>query len=209
MSHSWYDLGCRIPSSWLTINKGDYVVDLGCGAVNDCFIARSYVRGTGIVMGIYFTLVMLKKAWENLDNQSFNNDIEDIPVKWGIIDVIISNCVINLVENKEKVFSKIFRILKPNGFFSISDVVFGADLLDKLKAWVYLYAVCVSGAVTKQLYLNKINKACFKTEVRKEKEIVIPVDILEKCLNKQEIEKFDLHFVDQKASWWTPKGQTV
>ncbi len=189
-------LGCGIPTSCITINKGDYVVDLGCGAGNDCFIARSYVGETGKVIGIDFTPVMLKKAWENLDNQSFNNvefrfgDIEDIPVKSGIIDVVISNCVINLVENKEKVFSEIFRILKPNGFFSISDVVLGADLPDKLKACVDLYAGCVSGAVTKEVYLNKINKAGFKTEVRKEKEIVIPDDILEKYLNKEEIEKF-------------------
>lgn len=189
-------LGCGIPTSCITIKKGDFVVDLGCGAGNDCFIARDYVGETGKVIGIDFTPVMLKKAWENSDNLNYNNiefrfgDVEDMPIKSGIIDVVISNCVINLIENKTKVFKEINRILKPNGFFSISDVVLGAELPEKLKKCVELYAGCVSGAVLKSDYLTTIEKAGFKAEIRKEKEIVIPDDILAKYLDEKEIEDF-------------------
>jgi arsenite methyltransferase len=189
-------LGCGIPTSCITIKKGDYVVDLGCGAGNDCFVARDFAGEAGKVIGIDFTPVMLKKAWENLDNTSFNNvefrfgDVEDMPIKSGIIDVVISNCVINLIENKQKVFKEINRILKPQGFFSISDVVLGAELPEKLKKCVELYAGCVSGAVLKKDYLNTIENAGFKAEVRKEKEIVIPDEVLKKYLNEDEIEDF-------------------
>jgi len=189
-------LGCGIPTSCITINKGDYVVDLGCGAGNDCFVARNFVGEAGKVIGIDFTPVMIKKAWENLDNTSFNNvefrfgDVEDMPIKSGIIDVVISNCVINLIENKQKVFNEINRILKPQGFFSISDVVLGAELPEKLKKCDELYAGCVSGAVLKSEYLNTIENAGFKAEVRKEKEIVIPNEVLNKYLDEAEIEDY-------------------
>ena len=189
-------LGCGIPTAYITIKKGDFVVDLGCGAGNDCFVARDFVGEAGKVIGIDFTSIMLKKAWENLDNLNFNNvefrfgDIEDIPIKSGIIDVVISNCVINLIENKTKVFGEISRILKPKGFFSISDVVLGAELPEKLKKCVELYAGCVSGAVLKSDYLKTIENAGFNAEVRKEKEIVIPDEILAKFLDEDEIKDF-------------------
>lgn len=110
-----------------------------------------------------------------------------MPIKSGIIDVVISNCVINLIQRKEKVFSEIFRILKPGGFFSISDVVLGSNLPSKLIKCVDLYAGCVAGAILKQEYIKIIHNAGFDVEVKREKEVLIPEDVLQKYLTKEEI----------------------
>jgi ubiquinone/menaquinone biosynthesis C-methylase UbiE len=189
-------LGCGNPTEGVKIQEGDVVLDLGCGAGNDCFIARNYVGKTGKVIGLDFTPQMLKKAWQNLDAMNFNNiefrfgDIEDMPVADSIIDVVISNCVINLVPNKKKAFQEIHRVLKPSGFFTISDVVSSKELPIKIKNEANLYAGCVSGAIVKEDYLELIKNIGFSVEVRKEKDVKIPKDIMLQFLSEEEYQKF-------------------
>lgn len=195
-------VGCGIPTQSISIKEGDYVLDLGSGAGNDCFIARSLVGEKGKVIGVDFTPKMLKKAWENCDKMKYNNvefrfgDIEDIPVSCGIIDVVISNCVINLVPNKKKAFEEIFRVLKPSGFFSVSDVVMSKEVSDKIRSQVDLYAGCVAGAIPKDDYLSIIKNAGFDYEIKKEKEIELKKENLLKLLSEEDVDEFiknDIH----------------
>lgn len=185
-------LGCGVPTSSVKINPGDTVLDLGCGAGNDCFIARNMVGNEGKVIGLDFTPQMLKKAWENNDKLGYKNvefrfgDIEDMPVMNSIIDVVISNCVINLAPNKSSVFKEMMRVLKPGGIFSISDIVTIGDLSDKLKKISGMYIGCVSGAVNKEVYLKMITDIGFKASILKEKEILIPEKVFLEHLSKEE-----------------------
>ncbi len=190
-------LGCGLPTEFALIKEGNTVIDLGSGAGNDCFIARSATGPTGRVIGIDFTEAMITKARENVDKLGYNNvefrqgDIEQMPVAANVADVIVSNCVLNLVPNKNNVFKEIFRVLKPEGHFSISDVVLVGDLPENLRNAAEMYAGCVSGAIQKDEYLSLIEKNGFKDiTLQKEKEIVIPDDILDKYLSKEEIESF-------------------
>ncbi len=190
-------LGCGLPTQFAQIKPGDVVIDLGSGAGNDCFIARSQTGEAGKVIGIDFTEAMITKARNNADKLGFNNvefrfgDIEKMPVSAGIADVIVSNCVLNLVPNKKNVVSDIFRVLKSNGHFSISDIVLVGDLPDNLKQAAEMYAGCVSGAIQKNEYLDIIRQAGFEAiTVQKEKQITIPDDILSTYLNADEIESF-------------------
>lgn len=190
-------LGCGLPTQFAQIKKGDTVIDLGSGAGNDCFIARHETGETGKVIGIDFTPAMIKKARINVDKLGFNNvefregDIDDMPVAENTADVVVSNCVLNLVPDKQKVISEIFRVLKPGGHFSISDIVLVGELPDALQQDAEMYAGCVSGAIQKEEYLNFIKDTGF-TEItlQKEKPINIPGDILSKYLDAQEIEAF-------------------
>lgn len=190
-------LGCGLPTEFAQIKEGDTVIDLGSGAGNDCFIARSAAGATGRVIGIDFTEAMIEKARANVDKLDYNNvefrqgDIEQMPVTANIADVVVSNCVLNLVPNKNNVFKEIFRVLKEGGHFSISDVVLVGDLPDNLRNAAEMYAGCVSGAVQKLEYLQLIKDNGFTDiTVQKKKEIVIPNDILDKYLSKEEIEAF-------------------
>jgi len=190
-------LGCGLPTQFAQIKKGDTVIDLGSGAGNDCFIARSETGETGKVIGIDFTDAMISKARENADKLGFNNvefrlgDIEHMPVTANAADVIVSNCVLNLVPDKNAVIKDIYRVLKPGGHFSISDIVLTGSLPEKIRTAAEMYAGCVSGAIQKEEYLELISKNGFvNIIVQKEKAIIIPDDILSNYLSADEINEF-------------------
>ncbi|GAB2675203.1 arsenite methyltransferase [Flavihumibacter cheonanensis] len=187
-------LGCGLPTAFAQIKEGDTVIDLGSGAGNDCFVARSAVGEKGKVIGIDFTEKMIEKARANADKLGFNNvefrlgDIEQMPVAGNTADVVVSNCVLNLVPNKPAVFKEIFRVLKPGAHFSISDIVLDGQLPEKWKAIAELYAGCVSGSIQQSDYLNHIQEAGFKNiKLQKEKLITIPEEILKNYLSEEEI----------------------
>lgn len=191
-------LGCGLPTEFAHIKKGDTVIDLGSGAGNDCFVARHETGAEGKVIGIDFTPIMIQKARMNADKLGYNNvefregDIDAMPVGDDTADVIVSNCVLNLVPNKQKVIGEIYRVLKPGGHFSISDVVLVGNLPDALKEDAEMYAGCVAGAIQKQEYLQFIQDAGFvNVQIQKEKPIVIPDDILEKYLSTEEVNAFN------------------
>ncbi len=190
-------LGCGIPTQYAGIKPGYTVVDLGSGAGNDCFVARALVGETGKVIGIDMTEEMIEKARENAEKLHFNNvefrfgDIEKMPLTANKADVVISNCVLNLVPDKQKAFSEIFRVLKPGGHFCISDVVLQGELPDTLKNAAEMYAGCVSGAIQKEAYLAIIASAGFANiQIKTEKNIRIPDDILSNFLSPAELSVF-------------------
>lgn len=190
-------LGCGLPTQFAKIKKGDVVIDLGSGAGNDAFIARSETGETGKVIGVDFTTAMVEKARQNAEKLGFHNvefrqgDIEEMPVSSNVADVIVSNCVLNLVPNKKAVINEIYRVLKPGGHFSISDIVLVGDLPEALQKDAEMYAGCVSGAIQKNEYLNFIEQAGFKNiSVQKEKAIIIPDDILLKYLSTDSLNEF-------------------
>lgn len=190
-------LGCGLPTQFAKIKRGDTVIDLGSGAGNDCFIARSETGEDGKVIGIDFTPAMIEKARANAEKLGYYNvefrqgDIEKIPVSANTADVIVSNCVLNLVPNKDEVFKEIFRVLKPGGHFSISDVVLVGDLPGALHKAAEMYAGCVSGAIQKDVYLELINSNGFiNITLQKEKPINIPDDILKNYLDEEELRNF-------------------
>lgn len=190
-------LGCGLPTQFAKIQSGDTVIDLGSGAGNDCFVARHETGATGKVIGVDFTPAMIKQARTNADKLGYNNvefregDIDDMPVSDDVADVIVSNCVLNLVPNKAKVVNEIFRVLKPGGHFSISDIVLVGNLPEALKGDAEMYAGCVAGAIQKDDYLNHIKEAGFDNiTLQKEKTIDIPEDILSRYLSETEIKDF-------------------
>jgi arsenite methyltransferase len=190
-------LGCGLPTQFARIKKGDVVIDLGSGAGNDAFIARHETGETGKVIGIDFTPAMIEKARRNAEVRGFNNvefrqgDIEDMPVGGNRADVIVSNCVLNLVPNKDGVMKEIYRVLKPGGHFSISDIVLEGDLPKELQQAAEMYAGCVSGAIQRKVYLELIEANGFKNiTVQKDKVIIIPDDILLQYLSAEQIEVF-------------------
>lgn len=187
-------LGCGLPTQFAKINKGDIVVDLGSGAGNDCFVARAETGETGKIIGVDFTEAMITKARLNADKLGFNNvefrlgDIENLPIGGNSADVVISNCVLNLVPNKQKAFSEMHRILKNGGHFSISDIVVTGDLPEKIKNAAEMYAGCVASAIKKDEYLGYIKEIGFKNIlIQKEKPIIVPKDILINYLTEEEI----------------------
>ncbi len=190
-------LGCGLPTQFAKIKKGDVVVDLGSGAGNDCFIARAETGETGKVIGIDFTLAMIEKARANVEKLKYNNvefrqgDIENIPVADNTADVVVSNCVLNLVPDKDKAVSEIYRILKPGGHFSISDIVLIGNLPEKIRNAAEMYAGCVSGALQKNVYLEIIQNNNFENIIiQKEKTIILPDDILSNYLSQEDINQF-------------------
>ncbi len=190
-------LGCGLPTQFAKIRKGDTVIDLGSGAGNDCFIARHETGESGKVIGIDFTTAMIEKARANAEKLGFNNvefrqgDIEQMPVGANIADVVVSNCVLNLVPDKDAVMKEIFRVLKPGGHFSISDIVLVGQLPETLRKDAEMYAGCVSGAIQKEVYLEMITLAGFKNiTLQKEKAIHIPDDILKNYLDEKSLNDF-------------------
>lgn len=192
-------LGCGLPTQYAGIKKGNTVIDLGSGAGNDCFIAQAEVGNEGKIIGIDFSEPMIEKAKANakkrgIQNVSFRQgDIEDMPVSAGCADVVISNCVLNLLPSKDRLFHEIFRVLKTGGHFCISDVVLNGEIPAKLKQAAEMYVGCVSGAILKAQYLEKIKEAGFaEIVICKEKPIIIPDDILEKYLTADELAAFKI-----------------
>ena len=192
-------LGCGLPTEFAKIKEGDTVIDLGSGAGNDAFIARRITGEKGKVLGIDFTAAMVDKARANAEKLHYNNvefrlgDIDDMPVTSNFADVVVSNCVLNLVPNKHKVISEIFRVLKPGGHFSISDIVLDGALPEKWKEVAELYAGCVSGAIQKQVYLEIIRSAGFvNVSIQKDKPIIIPDNILSNYLSDEEVTAYKL-----------------
>lgn len=190
-------LGCGLPTEFAKIKQGNTVVDLGSGAGNDAFVARQLVGETGKVVGVDFTEQMVEKARANVEKLGYRNvefrlgDIEDMPATDMSADVIISNCVLNLVPNKHKVFSEIFRVLKPGGHFSISDIVLQGELPSMWKEVAELYAGCVSGAIQKSDYLAIIEEAGFiNITIQKDKTIHIPDEVLRSHLGADDIEAY-------------------
>lgn len=190
-------LGCGLPTEFAKIKERDTVIDLGSGAGNDAFIARKIVGEKGRVIGIDFTEPMIAKARANADKLGFNNvefrqgDIEDMPLTGNVADVIVSNCVLNLVPNKHKVFGEINRVLKPGGHFSISDIVLEGELPAKWKEVAEMYAGCISGAIQKNEYLGIIEEAGFKNiTLQKDKTIIVPDEILKSYFSEEEIAAF-------------------
>lgn len=190
-------LGCGIPTQFANIKIGDSVLDLGSGAGNDCFVARAIVGETGKVTGLDFTQEMVTRAISNNNKLGYRNvefiqgDIEDMPLQDNLFDVVVSNCVLNLVPDKKKAFAEIMRVLKHCGHFCVSDVVIKGELPENLRNDAEMYVGCVSGAIKMEDYLGIISKQGFKTiTIHKQNVIEIPVDILEKHLEKCELESF-------------------
>lgn len=187
-------LGCGLPTEFAKIRPGGTVIDLGSGAGNDCFVARSETGGSGRVIGVDFSQAMIEKARQNVQKRGYTNvefiqsDIENMPIPDNTADVVVSNCVLNLVPNKTAVFSEIYRVLKPGGHFSISDIVLTGDLPAKIKSAAEMYAGCVASAIDKDEYLGYIHKAGFgDITIQKEKPIIVPDNILKQYLNSEEI----------------------
>jgi arsenite methyltransferase len=191
------NLGCGIPTEYARIKSGDTVVDLGSGAGNDCFVARALVGDTGKVIGVDMTEAMIDKARKNAEKLGFNNvefrlgDIENIPVSENHADVVISNCVLNLVPDKRKAFNEIYRILKKGGHLSVSDVVLRGTLHEKIQEAAEMYAGCVSGAIDINLYLSIMADAGLQNiKAQKEKMITIPDETILNYLNNDELKYF-------------------
>lgn len=190
-------LGCGLPTEYAKMKPGDMVVDLGSGAGNDAFVARQVVGESGKVIGIDMTEAMIQRATLNAIKLNYLNvdfvlgDIEDMPLDDSIADVVVSNCVLNLVPDKKKAFSETFRILKPGGHFSISDVVITGDLPDQIKKDAEMYAGCVAGAILKDEYLEIVKTTGFQNvTVQKEKEIQLPDEMLLNYLSEEELKSF-------------------
>jgi len=191
------NLGCGIPTEFAKIKAGDTVIDLGSGAGNDCFVARSLVGENGMVIGIDMTPAMVDKANENIQKLGFRNvqfrlgQIEKMPVTSNKADVIISNCVLNLVPDKMSAFREMSRVLKPGGHFSVSDIVLSGPLPEPILKAAELYAGCVAGASLKSDYLQMLEDADFiNIRVDKEKVIELSDELLRNYMNDAEIAEF-------------------
>jgi len=190
-------LGCGLPTEFAAIKEGDVVIDLGSGAGNDVFIARTFTGPSGKVIGLDFTDEMLAKAKANNAKLGYRNvefirgDIENMPIPGDSANVIISNCVLNLVPDKSKAFAEIYRTLKPGGHFSVSDIVIKGQLPEGLKNDAEMYAGCVSGAISLDDYLAIVRQAGFtNVKVQKQRVIHLPDDLLLKYMSRDEVQNF-------------------
>jgi arsenite methyltransferase len=187
-------LGCGVPTELAEIGQGDTVVDLGSGAGNDAFIARRIVGESGRVIGVDMTPEMVKRARANARKLGYGNvefllgEIEHLPVEDGTADVIISNCVLNLVPDKTKAFREKFRIMKPGGRFCVSDIVTRGELPESARRAAELYAGCVAGAIPKKDYLALLRAAGFReVKTAKERPVDVPSEVLMQYLDKEEL----------------------
>lgn len=190
-------LGCGIPTELAEIRTGDTVVDLGSGAGNDVFIARAIVGEEGKVIGLDFTEKMINKAIQNNEKLGYKNvefklgEIENMPLNNEIADVVISNCVLNLVPDKSKAFSEIYRILKKGAHFCVSDIVIKGSMDEEFKKSASLYAGCISGAIDHDEYLSIIESSGFKdVTIKRSNRTPLPDSLLEEHFNSEEIKSF-------------------
>ncbi|MEW6196725.1 MAG: arsenite methyltransferase [Bacteroidota bacterium] len=190
-------LGCGLPTEHAGIKEGDTVVDLGSGAGNDVFVARAIVGDSGKVIGIDMTEEMIAKANRNNQKLGYKNvefklgDIENMPLENSIADVVVSNCVLNLVPDKQKAFSEIHRILKSGGHFCVSDIVIKGNLPENLKKSAEMYAGCVAGAIQQVDYLKIIEETGFtNVEIKKTKVIDLPDEVLKEYISDEQIKQY-------------------
>lgn len=190
-------VGCGLPTQYARISKGDTVVDLGSGAGNDCFIAREETGESGRVIGIDFAPNMIARAKANASKRGFNNieflegDIENMPLSEETADVVVSNCVLNLLPEKNKIFKEIRRVLKTGGHFCVSDVVLDGTFTRSFLDEAAMYAGCIATAIQRDDYLAEITKAGFKNvRIERTKKILIPDDVLDKYLEAENISKY-------------------
>ncbi|RKX33954.1 MAG: arsenite S-adenosylmethyltransferase [Verrucomicrobia bacterium] len=190
-------LGCGIPTEHAGIQPGMTILDLGSGAGNDVFVARRIVGDAGRVIGIDFTPEMVAKARRNLDKLGTSNvefhqgEIEKLPLPDASVDVVISNCVLNLVPDKNRAFAEIHRVLKPGGHFCVSDIVIEGDLPDSIRSAAEFYVGCVGGALKKSEYLSIVDQAGFvELTTPVERRIEIPDSDLSDVLAEEELEAF-------------------
>ncbi len=192
-----YGLGCGIPTEFVNIQKGETVLDLGSGAGNDAFVAQQLVGKNGQVIGLDMTPAMIKKANENKEKLGVENvrfvlgDIEDMPLESDSVDVVISNCVMNLVPDKVKGYGEVYRVLKPGGRFSMSDIITVGELTQEVRHAAALYAGCVSGALQKEEYLDIVKQSGFKNiQLPKERMIELPDELLLQHLSAEALQDF-------------------
>jgi len=209
-------LGCGLPVEHAGLVLGQTVLDLGSGAGLDAFVARRIVGNKGHVIGVDMTAEMIARARQNAQQSGFDNvefrlgEIEHLPVLSDSIDVVISNCVLNLVPDKTRAFAEIFRVLKPGGHFCISDVVASRELPHWVKGIAEAYAGCVSGAIPRKDYLELIGAAGFDhVVVAAEKRIEVPAELMARSLTSQqraEAEQTDLHVMSITVTASKPTG---
>ncbi len=190
-------VGCGLPTEYANIKEGNTVVDLGSGAGNDCFIARAEVGDSGRIIGIDFSPQMIEKAWKNASKRAYTNveflegDIENMPLADNTADVVVSNCVLNLLPEKNKIFKEIHRVLKSGGHFCISDVVLEGYFPKEFTDNASMYAGCIASAIQKDDYMAEIEKANFKeVSIQRTKTVLIPDDVLEEHLDEETIVKY-------------------
>jgi len=205
-------LGCGLPTAFAELKEGQTVLDLGSGAGNDVFVASKKVGDTGKVIGVDMTPAMIDRANLNKEKVKATNvefrlgDIESLPVDSNSVDVVISNCVLNLVPDKQRAFSEVFRVLRPGGYFTISDIVLEGELSPAVQAAAEFYAGCVSGALQKSEYLNTaVNIGFQDLTIEKEKVIKIPQELLDKTLSM--IDERERKLGDAKVVSITLKGR--
>ena len=160
-------LGCGNPIALASLKEGEVVLDLGSGGGFDCFLASERVGAKGKVIGVDMTAEMLDKARENARKGGYKNvefslgEIENLPAADNSVDVIISNCVINLSNDKPRVFAEAFRVLKPGGRLMVSDIVVLKKLPEYIRESIDAYIGCVAGAITKTEYIKAIKSSRF------------------------------------------------
>jgi arsenite methyltransferase len=191
------NLGCGVPTQQAALKRGETVLDLGSGAGNDVFIARHEVGAEGRVIGVDMTPDMIARARANAQKLGFDNvdfrlgEIEHLPVESGSIDVIISNCVLNLLPNKAPAFIEMLRVLRPGGRFCVSDIVATGPLPEGVREAAGLYVGCVAGAIPETEYLALIKAAGFKgAHTAKEQPIALPDESLSPHMSGEEITAF-------------------
>jgi SAM-dependent methyltransferase len=190
-------LGCGLPTDGAFIRPGETVLDLGSGAGNDVFVARALVGPQGRVIGVDMVPEMVEKARANAarlgaDNVTFHlGEIEQLPIEDASVDVVISNCVLNLVPDKARAFAEMHRVLRPGGRFSVSDIVITGELPDDLRGAAMMYVGCVAGAQQEQEYLATVAGAGFRDiAVRRRRRLELPDELLEAAAPPAAVQAF-------------------